>query len=141
MFDAVDLKIRASKLYIMSEQKQPKRGRSAALIDEVARAYVGAGWAVQMSPPRAPTHFTAMRGSHWHHVKVVDAAKEKTGAAADPSDVAKSDFVQNALSNKARPVYATVSESAGKTKVTYKDVNTGGAVRIAAAAKKPEETN
>lgn len=118
---------------------QPKRNRTQAMIEEVKRAYEGAGWAVQMSAPRAPTHFTATRGGHWHHVKVVDAAKEKSGGA-DPSDVAKSDFVQNALSNKARPVYAVVTETpAGGSKISYKDVNTNGSVRISAAAKKKEE--
>ena len=123
----------------MSEsQPQPKRNRTSGIIEEVKAAYVGAGWAVQMSPPRAPTTFTAVRGSHWHHVKVIDAAKEKAGGA-DPSDVAKSDFVQNALSNKARPVYAVFSENAaGKTKINFKDVNTGGAVRITAGVKKKE---
>jgi hypothetical protein len=121
-----------------TEQQQPRRNRTQAIIEEVKSAYVGAGWEVQASPPRAPMHFTAARGGHWHHVKAVDAAKEKSGGA-DPSDVAKSDFVQNALSNKARPVYAVVSETAGKTKISYKDVNTNGSVRIAVATKKKEE--
>ncbi len=119
--------------------KVPKRNRTQAMIEEVKQAYTGAGWAVQMSAPRAPMHFTATRGDHWHHIKVVDAAKEKAGGA-DPSDVPKSDFVQNALSNKARPVYAVVTETtAGGFKISYKDVNTNGSVRIAAAAKKKEE--
>jgi len=119
-------------------ESQPRRSRTSAMIDEIKGAYVGAGWAVQMSPPRAPTTFTAVRGSHWHHVKVIDAAKEKTGGA-DPSDVTKSDFVQNAISNKARPVYAVYNESqSGKTKINFKDVNTGGSVRIAASVKKKE---
>lgn len=119
-------------------ESQPKRSRTSAMIDEIKGAYVSAGWAVQMSPPRAPTTFTAVRGSHWHHVKVIDATKEKAGGA-DPSDVTKSDFVQNAISNKARPVYAIFSETAsGKTKINFKDVNTGGAVRIATSTKKKE---
>jgi len=124
----------------MSDSQPKKMPRAQTITEEVIGAYKTAGWEVQTAPRRAPMTFTAKRGEHYHHVKVVDAAKEKNGGA-DPSDVAKSDFVQNAISNVARPVYATYNEtSAGKIKINFKDVNTGGAVRIATAKKKEVTT-
>lgn len=76
------------------------------------------GWEVIMAPATAPMDLICVRATRFHFVKVL--------GGAEPTDGERNQFIQNAMSNTAEPVFATVEGE----KMTLKNINEGTRVVI-----------
>ena len=101
--------------------------------DIAAEKYTINGWNVIKPPKGSVNDFLASRNGRLHFVQVVT---KDTIADQKYHGSAKNDFVQNAFSNGAIPIFAHV---VGDSKVTFEDVNSGNRVIINARVKKTEE--
>lgn len=99
----------------------------------VLNKYLSAGWgALDVKPHRGPCDVIANhKRPKLHFVKVITAGTET------PPEGEMNLFIQNAFSNGAIPVIATVTASpmkgevgAQKIKITFKDANTNGRVVV-----------
>ena len=77
------------------------------------------GWEVVCPPAVAPMDLICVRDSKFHFVKLI--------VDKEPTDGEKNNFIQNALSNCAIPIYATVDGE----KLSLKDINEAKKVVIA----------
>jgi hypothetical protein len=96
--------------------------------------YTESDWKVIKPPKGSLNDFVASRGNRFHFVQVVTKV-----TIDDPKyhGESKNNFVQNAFSNGAVPIFAHVIEGP-KPKVTFEDVNTGNRALIS-TRKKAEE--
>lgn len=93
-------------------------------IDIAIAKYQSAGWIVIKSPAGSINDFIAQREKRLQFIQVVT---EATIDNAKYHGIAKNDFVQNAFTNHAAPVFAHVVGN----EVTFEDVNTGNRVLVA----------
>lgn len=91
-----------------------------SVIGFVLSKYRLEGWEVLMAPPTAPMDLICVRSSRFHFVKVL--------GGAEPSDGERNQFIQNAMSNRAEPIFATVEGE----KMDLKNINEGTRVQIKA---------
>ena len=80
------------------------------------------GWEVIMAPATAPMDIICVRGTRFHFVKVLGGAEPLYGE--------RNQFIQNAMSNTAEPVFATVEGE----KMTLKNINEGTRCNIKSKA-------
>jgi hypothetical protein len=120
-------------------------------IAAVVAKYTEFGWQAIRAPRGGMNDIVASKGTRFHFVQIV--TKE---TLEDPKfhGMPKNNFIQNAFSNGAAPIYAHVVKSSCKNadgtrgqriKITFEDVNLGGRVIIGGnrredAADKGEKT-
>ena len=111
------------------------RTKKVSPIDIAAAKYSENGWTIIKPPKGSVNDFIANRNGRLHFVQVV--TKE---SYEDPKyhGGAKNDFVQNAMSNSAIPVFAHVV-GGSKPKVTFQDVNTNNRIIVSQRSAKAEE--
>lgn len=117
------------------QDAQKPRAKKTSPVDIAAAKYSENGWTI-IKPPRGSVNdFIANRNGRLHFVQVV--TKE---TYEDPKyhGGAKNDFVQNAMSNSAIPVFAHVV-GGSKPKVTFQDVNTNNRVIVSQRSKTTDE--
>jgi hypothetical protein len=107
------------------------------IIKYVASKYISGGWTIIYPQKGAINDLLVQKGARVQFVQVVT---DELLEGARHSDVAKNTFIQNAFSNAADPIYATVSVSkAGVPSVRFENVNTNTRVVIAKAVKTAAE--
>lgn len=112
----------------------PQRTKKLTPIDHAIAKYTENGWGIIRPPKGGLNDFIASRNQRVHFVQVVTKA---TITDAKYHGEAKNNFVQNAFSNSATPIFAHVVEGP-KPKVTFEDVNTGNRAIVGGRAKKEE---
>jgi hypothetical protein len=116
------------------EPAKPVRTKKETPLDIAAAKYIESGWSIIKPPKGAVNDFMASRGTRLHFVQVVT---KTTIEEAKFHGEAKNNFVQNAFSNGAVPIFAHVVEGS-RPKVTFEDVNTGNRALISSRTKKSE---
>jgi hypothetical protein len=123
-------------------EKGTARGGSDVAVDPTAditavvAKYTEFGWQAIRAPRGGMNDIVASKGTRFHFVQIV--TKE---TLEDPKfhGNPKNNFIQNAFSNGAAPIYAHVVKSSCKNvdgtrgqrvKITFEDVNLGGRVII-----------
>jgi hypothetical protein len=102
-------------------------------LDAVIAKYTEYNWTVIKSPKNGLTDLVVSKGERFHHVQIVTP---ETIDEQRYHGEAKTNFIQNAFSNQATPVFAHVVSSNlkgttdKKYKVTFEDVNTNNRVII-----------
>lgn len=136
-----------------SATKPPKKSakkRPVSPLDATIAKYSDHGWTIIVAPKGGLNDLIASKGERLHHIQVVTVDTiDEPQHHGEP----KNNFIQNAFSNNAVPVFAHVVKSMKKDddgtkfehfKVTFEDVNTRNRVIIggkkAAAAPKPAAT-
>ncbi len=89
---------------------------AASLRDEIVARYETEGWRTLVTPANAQMDFIAVRGDRMHFVKAI--------GETPPSDGIRNQYIQNAMSNAAEPVFAAADG-------TLTNVNEGRRVVIA----------
>jgi hypothetical protein len=119
-----------------TEQKKPARPKKVSPVDIAIAKYQENGWNVIKPPKGAVNDFLASRNGRFHFVNAIT-----TETADEPKfhGEAKNNFVQNAFSNGATPVFAHVQITKSGPKVTYEDVNTGNRVLINQKSRQKDE--
>lgn len=112
--------------------EKPVRAKKVTSLDIAIAKYQDNGWKVIKPAKGGLNDFIASRGTRIHFVQVV--TKSTIGDAKYHGE-AKNNFVQNAFSNSAIPIFAHVVEGA-KPKVTFEDVNTGNRAIVSARSTK-----
>jgi hypothetical protein len=123
-----------------------KKQNNKRAIGDVAIKYEAAGWSATQFASRAQMDVLATKGAdskqRVHFVKVFHSAALTGQASAGedstvvPSDEENNQYIQNAFSNNAEPIYAHVFYKADKLdKIALVNVNTKLAVRLVAAKK------
>lgn len=115
----------------MKSQQKPgaRTAPPADPVDVVISKYAKYGWTT-LRPPPGTNDLIAQKGNKLHFVRVVT---EETADDVRFHGLPKNEFVQNAMSNSAQPIFARVSGKPGAFKVTFEDVNTARRVIIGAA--------
>lgn len=107
------------------------RAKKINPVDCVIEKYTENGWDAIRCPKGSLNDIIATRNGRFQYVQVV--------ACDDPKfhGEFKNNFVQNAFSNSATPVFAhVVSGAKGTVKITFEDVNTNNRVIIGGTRKK-----
>lgn len=107
------------------------RVKKISPLDSVIEKYTENGWEVIRCPKGSLNDIIATRNGRFQYVQVV--------ATDDPKfhGEFKNNFVQNAFSNSATPVFAhVVSGIKGSVKITFEDANTSNRVIIGGMRKK-----
>jgi uncharacterized protein with PhoU and TrkA domain len=123
-----------------------KKQNNKRAINDVAIKYEAAGWSATQFASRAQMDVLATKGvdskQRVHFVKVFHSVALTGQASAGedstvvPNDEENNQYIQNAFSNNAEPIYAYVFYKADKLdKITLVNVNTKLAVRLVAVKK------
>lgn len=125
--------------------KKPAKAPRIDPIKEVRNKYTLSGWTVITPPKGGPVDLIASRMGKLHYVRVKPIER---GDEPKYHGEAKNDFIQNAMSNTAIPVFATVhaarSPTAAKTvpvRITFENVNLATSVIVSRATKTTENLN
>ena len=115
----------------------PVRTKKQTPIDIAIAKYQDCDWKVIKPAKGGLNDFIASRGNRIHFVQVVTKA---TIDDAKYHGEAKNNFVQNAFSNSAIPIFAHVVEGS-KPKVTFEDVNTGNRAIVSSRSTKAKASD
>lgn len=107
-----------------SEPSRPRAAVTRASADTATVAstiarYAAEGWSTLVVPTATLMDFIAVRGERMHFVKVIAAD------AAEPSVGWRNQYIQNAMSNSAEPIFAAAADG------TLTNINEGRRVVIA----------
>lgn len=121
------------------KKKRVPKEKPFDVIAAVGLKYQSAGWTAYQPKVGGINDLIASKGDKLHFVQVVLSTDLENMRY---KDVAKNTFIQNATSNSAIPVYATITIAQRKgepgpcaEKINFEDVNTKG--RILITAKSP----
>ncbi len=115
---------------------------------EVINKYAANGWTVIVPPRGALNDIITQKGKKMHFVQVTT---KETITGARYQGIARNTFIQNAFSNAAIPVYATVTITPGRgtaardsvvsprAAITFEDINQNSKLII--TAKTPRQTD
>lgn len=106
------------------------------MVERVIADYSSAGWyAIDMQPRRVRTNpyaladVIAIGDNHRHFIQIMTAETAGDKRFASPY---RGNFVQNAMSNDAIPVWASIDGARGQKKdqIVYYNVNTGSRINL-----------
>ena len=100
-------------------------------VKRAAEHYSANGWTVITTPPGSLVDLITSKGSRLHFVKVTADLE-----SAYSTGLAKNEYIQNAFSNVATPVFA-VETSSNPPRYKFVNPNTDTRVQIKAAPAKP----
>lgn len=124
-----------------TEQKPKTVKAKTPTVKQVPFDYIGAamakyneaGWTAYRCPTGGMNDFIAHRDKKLHYLQVVPSDNVENMRFHGE---AKNTFIQNAFSNSAVPIHATVTaKKVGGAKITLEDVNTNGRVVVAGPRK------
>lgn len=110
---------------------KPARPKKVDPVDFVFGKYVENGWETVKGLKGTMNDIIARRNGRFHFIQVIT---KETGEDPKFQGEFKNNFVQNAFSNGATPVYAHIVNG----KVTFQDVNTNNRIIIGGTRKKDE---
>lgn len=113
--------------------------RRTRAVNDTRIKYEAAGWTANHINGKAQMDIFAIKGEgnkqKVHFIKVIDLE-----IMSEPSTEETNQYIQNAFSNKAEPIYAYVQYKADKLdRIALQDINLNKGVRLVAAATKPSE--
>jgi hypothetical protein len=117
---------------VASKQIAPKPVDNIAA---VRAKYAEFGWTAFAAPTESLNDIIAQKGKKLHFVQVITP---ETADSAKHTGLAKNTFIQNAFSNGAAPIYATIVVKPRTTQITFENINDNTQVII--GRKKMETT-
>lgn len=106
----------------------------------VKKKYENAGWQTIGAPNIVINDIIAKKNDKFHFVKILTDEQSDKNLA----EIQKNDFIQNAFSNGATPVYAHVkSTKTNKIKMSFENINTNNRIIIRTSPQQraqPEQT-